>query len=88
MYCRFILPIWAQKEFPNLPTVVEGQFNHEETLVYNARGYNSYYLPNHPSGNISGRPISGKDIDRSTMSLSTATSKMESTPPKPNSSTP
>jgi KaiC/GvpD/RAD55 family RecA-like ATPase len=40
-----------------------GEFTDEELRELNAAGYNIYYLPNHPSKPVYGRPTNGRDVD-------------------------
>lgn len=59
---RCILPDWAEKEFPNLKKVREGQFTLDELADLNALGYNIYFLPNYPSF-YEGGTVDGSQID-------------------------
>lgn len=61
-YYRCILPLWAKEVNPEIPPVVEGEFNNQSISELNNKGYNIYYLPNSPSI-YAGGTVSGSDID-------------------------
>lgn len=63
MIYRLILPDWARTESPDLPKVLEGVFSDSEIYDYNHKGYNIYFLPNHPSSYKQGTTVSGSSID-------------------------
>lgn len=54
---RLIAPKWLDAK------PLEGQFSDSEVLEYNSRGYNVYYLPNHPSSYKKGTIVDGTHID-------------------------
>ena len=60
---RLIAPDWLIAKHPGLPRVLEGQFSGKELLNYNNRGYNAYYLPNHPIYYVKGSTVDGSSID-------------------------
>lgn len=62
MVYRLIAAKWAAAK-GLAPTVREGQFDFNELLMYNEKGYNCYFLPNYPSKYDPSRPVSGNDID-------------------------
>lgn len=60
--CRMILPDWGTKR--NIgPKAIEGLFSDDEIAKYNAKGYNVYYLPNHPKDYQKGVTVDGTHID-------------------------
>jgi hypothetical protein len=61
--CRLIAPTWLVKEDPNIKTVLEGQFTKSEIIKYNARGYNIYWFPNHPTEYQNDGTVTGSHID-------------------------
>lgn len=61
--CRLILPQWAYDEDPSLKRVLEGEFTDAQIKEYNQKGYNIYYLPNHPSVYQQGTTVDGTHID-------------------------
>lgn len=61
--CRLIAPAWLMEEFPNTRRVLEGEFNANEISKYNKKGYNIYYLPNHPREYNKNTIVDGSHID-------------------------
>lgn len=56
MIYRLIAPSWLSKP------VLEGEFTDEQIRAYNLKGYNIYYLPNHPETYQPGTTVTGRDI--------------------------
>lgn len=63
MIFRCILPDWAREENPNLPKVVEGEFDDNKLLDLMEQFYNIYYLPNYPKLYDSSKTVEGYHID-------------------------
>ncbi len=61
--CRLIAADWAMKQDPTLPKVLEGVFTPKELKEHNKKGYNVYYLPNHPSTYEKGTTVDGAHVD-------------------------
>lgn len=61
-YCRMIAPDWLLQKHPSTRRVLEGLFSDKDIKKYNNRGYNVYYLPNHPKNYESGT-VDGSQID-------------------------
>lgn len=61
MILRLILAEWALST-GQLPAI-EDEFTLDQALDLNEKGYNVYWLPNHPSRKVEGRPIKGTDVD-------------------------
>ncbi len=59
MYCRLIPAKWMGPEHK----VLERDFSHRELLDLNAKGYNLYHWPNHPSDYSTITNVSGPDVD-------------------------
>lgn len=62
MVYRLIAADWALERGLK-PNVLEGEFDFNQILKYNEKGYNCYFLPNYPSKYDKSRPVSGSDID-------------------------
>jgi len=60
---RIIAPDWLMKKEPGTPRVLEGLFSEEQIAEHNRRGYNVYYLPNHPKSYKKGSTVDGSMID-------------------------
>jgi hypothetical protein len=56
---RLIAPKWSNLK----PSVLEGQFSDSEIQKLNAKGYNIYYLPNHPNQYDKNTTVDGTHID-------------------------
>lgn len=63
MIYRCIAPQWLMEESPSSRRVYEGEFSQERLEELNTQGYNCYFLPNTPSQYISGKTVSGSQID-------------------------
>lgn len=62
MLYRLIAPDWLMKEVPSTSKVLEGEFTDEQIKEHNQKGYNIYFLPNHPA-EYHGGTVDGKDIN-------------------------
>lgn len=60
--CRLIAPDWLLQQEPGIKKVLEGEFSDNEIQQHNSKGYNVYFLPNHPA-EYKGGTVDGKDID-------------------------
>lgn len=63
MLLRLIAAKWLTEENPDARRVMEGEFTEAQWKKHNADGYNTYFLPNHPSEYIKGRTVDGSQID-------------------------
>lgn len=63
MIFRCILPDWAKLEDPSKPKILEGEFTQSQLEEINAKFYNIYYLPNHPSIYEKGSTVDGSNVD-------------------------
>jgi hypothetical protein len=58
---RLIAPPWLAET--GVKRVIEGEFNDEEILEFNEKGYNIFTFPNHPAVYNSSIIVDGRDID-------------------------
>lgn len=61
MIYRLIAPKWLADE--GATRVIEGEYSQEQLYVYNAQGYNIYFLPNYPSHYDDTKKVDGSQVD-------------------------